>query len=76
MNTEEALLAFITWLVAIKSKYFFTNNYYNDLLKLIIDNLLKPHKVPKDIYQSMKMMSALTLKYEKIDVCPDNCMLF
>jgi hypothetical protein len=76
MNTEVALLAFITWLVAIKSKYFFTNNYYNDLLKLIIDNLLKPHKLPKDIYQSMKMMSALTLKYEKTDVCPDNCMLF
>jgi hypothetical protein len=22
------------------------------------------------------MMSALSLKYEKIDVCPDNCMLF
>jgi hypothetical protein len=22
------------------------------------------------------MMSALGLKYEKIDVCPDNCMLF
>jgi hypothetical protein len=32
--------------------------------------------VPKDIYQSKKIMSALSLKYEKIDVCPDNCMLF
>jgi hypothetical protein len=58
--------------VVIKSKYFFSNN----LLKLISDILPKPHKVSKDIYQSKKIMSALSLKYEKIDVCPDNCMLF
>jgi hypothetical protein len=75
-HTEVALLAFITRLVAIKSKYFFSNNCYNDLLKLISDILPKPHKVPKDIYQSKKMMSALDSKYEKIDVCRDNCMLF
>jgi hypothetical protein len=71
-HTEVTLLAFITWLVAIKSKYFFSNNCYNDLLKLISDILPKPHKVPKD----MKMMYVLSLKYEKIDICPDNCMLF
>jgi ferredoxin-like protein FixX len=62
--------------MAIKFKYFFSNNCYNDLMKLINDILLKPHKVTKDMYQSKKMMSTLGLKYEKIDVCPDNCMLF
>jgi hypothetical protein len=45
-------------------------------MKLINDILLKPHKVPKGMYQSMKLMSALGLKYEKIDVYPDKCMLF
>jgi ferredoxin-like protein FixX len=45
-------------------------------VKLISDILPKPHKVPKDMYQSRKMMPALSLKYEKIDVCPVNCMLF
>jgi hypothetical protein len=75
-HTEVTLLAFITWLMTIKSKYVFSNNCYNDLVKLISDILLKPHKVPKDMYQSKKVMSALCLKYEKIDVCPDNCMLF
>jgi hypothetical protein len=58
------LLAFITRLMAIKFKYFFSNI------------LPKPHKVPKDMYQSKKMMYALSLKYEKIDVCPDNYILF
>jgi hypothetical protein len=75
-HTEVTLLAFITRLVAIKSKYFFSNNCYTDLLKLISDILLKPHKVPRDMYPSKKMMSTLDLKYEKIDVCQDNCMLF
>jgi hypothetical protein len=75
-HTKVTLLAFITQLMAIKSKYFFSNNFYNDLMKLNSDILLKPHKVLKDMYQSKKMMSALSLKYEKIDICPDNCMLF
>jgi hypothetical protein len=75
-HTEVTLLAFITRLVAIQFKYFFSNNCYNDLLKLISDILLKSHKVHKDMHQSKNMMSALGLKYEKIDVCPDNCMLF
>jgi hypothetical protein len=40
------LLAFITLLVVIKFKYFFYNNCYKDLLKLIRDTIPKPHKVP------------------------------
>jgi hypothetical protein len=75
-HTEVTLLTFIIRLMAIKFKYFFSNNCYNDLVKLISDILLKPHKVTKDMYQSKKMMSPLGLKYEKIDVCPDNYMLF
>jgi hypothetical protein len=75
-DTEVTLLAFITRLMVIKSKYFFSNNCYNYLVKLISDILLKPHKVSKDMYQSKKLMSTLGMKYEKIDVCPDNCMLF
>jgi hypothetical protein len=75
-HTEVTLLAFIIRLMAIKSKYFFSNNCYNDLMKLIIDILSKPHKVPKDLYQSKKLMYSLYIKYEKIDVHLDNCVLF
>jgi hypothetical protein len=75
-HTKVTLLAFITQLMAIKSKYFFSNNCYNDLMKLISDVFPKPHKLPKDMYQSKKMVFALDLKYEKIDVCLNNCMLF
>jgi hypothetical protein len=53
-----------------------SNNCYNNLIKLISDILLKPQKMPKDMYHSKKLMCALSMKYEKIHVCLDNCMLF
>jgi hypothetical protein len=28
------------------------------------------------MYQFKKMLFGLGMKYEKIDACPDNCMLF
>jgi hypothetical protein len=34
------------------------------------------HKMPKDMYQSKKILSSLGMEYEKIDVCKNNCMLF
>jgi hypothetical protein len=61
-HIEVTLLTFITQMMVIKSKYFFSNNCYNDIMKLIIDILSQPHKVPKDMYQSKKIMSALDLK--------------
>jgi hypothetical protein len=60
----------------IKSKYFFSNSCYNDLMKLISDILPKPHKMSKDMYKSKKLLSSLGMIYEKINVCPDNYMLF
>jgi hypothetical protein len=32
--------------------------------------------MPKDMYQSKKLLSALGMEYEKIDVCKDNSMIF
>lgn len=74
--TTVTVLAFVTRLMAIKSKFAFSNNCYKELLKLISDVLPANHKMPKDMYQSKKLLSGLGMDYEKIDVCPDNCMLF
>jgi hypothetical protein len=45
-------------------------------LSLFNDVLPSNHKLPIDMYQSKKLLSALDLEYEKIDVCKDNCMIF
>jgi hypothetical protein len=54
-HIEVTLLDFMIQLVTIKS--FFSNNCYNELIKLISDILSKPHKVPKDMYKFKKMLS-------------------
>ena len=62
--------------MAIKSKFAFSNNCYKEIVNLISDVLPPNHKLPKDIYQSKKLLSGLRMDYEKIDVCENNCMLF
>jgi hypothetical protein len=70
------VLTFVTWLMAIKSKFFFSNNCYNELLKLIRDVLPNPNKLSKDMYHSKKLVKGLGTDYEKIDVFQNRCMLF
>jgi hypothetical protein len=70
------ILVFVTRLMAIKSKFAFSNNGYKELLNLISDVLPENHKMPNDMYQSTKLLSSLIMDYKKIDVCDNNCMLF
>jgi hypothetical protein len=62
--------------MAIKSKFFFSNNCYNKLLKLIGDVLSNPNKLSKDMYHSKKRVKGLGMDYEKIDIYRNSCMLF
>jgi hypothetical protein len=62
--------------MAMKSKYNFSNQCYNDIVKLIIDLIPMKHNMSKDLYRSKKIMSGLGMNYENIDMCEKNCMLF
>jgi hypothetical protein len=62
--------------MAIQSKFAFSNNCYKELLNMINDVLPENHKIPKDMYQSKKLLLGLGMDYEKIDVCDNNTMLF
>ncbi|WVZ94297.1 hypothetical protein U9M48_040203 [Paspalum notatum var. saurae] len=75
-HTKVSLLAFVTRLLAIRSKYFFSNKCFNDLVQLIGDVLPQPHKLPNDMYQCKRLTKAVGMGYEKIYMCPDGCMLF
>jgi hypothetical protein len=70
------VLAFVTRLMAIKSKFFFSNDCYNELMKLFRDVPPNPNKLPKGMYHSKKLVKGLSMNYEKIDVCQNSCMLF
>jgi hypothetical protein len=71
-----SILAFVTRITSIKSKFTFSNKCYKELLSLINDVLSSNHKMLKDMYQFKKLLSALGMENEKIDVCKDNYMIF
>jgi hypothetical protein len=75
-HTIVSVLTFVTHITSIKSKFAFSNKCYKELLSLFHDVLPSNHKMPKDMYQSKKLLSALGMEYEKIDVCKDNSMIF
>ena len=62
--------------MAIKSKHNISNSAYNDFVKLMDDVLLENHKLPKNLYFAKKILAGLGMKYEKIDVYPNNCIMF
>jgi hypothetical protein len=75
-GTELTVLQAETCLMGMKSKYNFSNQWYNDIVKLIIDLIPAKHNMPKDLYQSKKIIAGLGMNYKKIDVCKRNYMLF
>jgi hypothetical protein len=75
-HTKVTVIVFATRLMAIKSKFAFSTNCYKELLNFISDVFLENHKMPKNLYQSKKLLSRLGMDNEKIDVCDNNCMLF
>jgi hypothetical protein len=75
-GTELTILQAVTHLMGLKSKYNFSNQCYNNIVKLIIDIFPAKHNMPKDLYQSKKIVASLGMDYEKIDVCERSCMLF
>jgi hypothetical protein len=75
-GTDVTVLQVVTRIMAFKSMYNFSNQCYNDIMKLIIDLIPVKHNMLKDLYQSKKIMSGLGMNYEKIDAYEKNCMLF
>jgi hypothetical protein len=75
-GTELTILQAVTHLMGLKSKYNFSNQRYNNIMKLIIDIFPAKHNMPKELYQLKKIVASLGMNYEKIDVCKRSCMLF
>ena len=49
---------------------------FNRLLELFRDVLPETAHVPKDFYQTKQLVKGLGLSYEKIDACPNNCIIY
>jgi hypothetical protein len=74
-GTELTVLQAVTRLMGMKSKYNLSNQCYNDIVKLIIHIIPTKHNMPKNLYESKKIVVGLGMNYEKIDVCERNYIL-
>jgi hypothetical protein len=64
-HTKVSILAFVTRLMAIKSKFVFSNNCYNELF--LISKVFPPnHKMPKNVYQYRKLLSGLGMDQKRV----------
>ncbi|KAL8112257.1 hypothetical protein AgCh_019815 [Apium graveolens] len=73
---EHSKLLFVTKLLHFKNMYGCSQKGFEELLKLIRSVWPSPHTLP-ETYQNVKnMVRGLHLKYEKIDACENDCMLF
>jgi hypothetical protein len=55
--------------MGFKSKYSFSNQCNNDIMKFVIDLIPMKHNMPKNVCRSMKIVANLGMDYEKIDAC-------
>jgi hypothetical protein len=60
-GTDVTVLQDVTYLMRFKSKYNFSNQCYNDIMKLIIDHIPVKHNISKDLYQFKKIVSGLAM---------------
>lgn len=75
-HTQVSQLDATTRLLAVKSQYAISIAGFDALLNVVCALLPQGHKLPPNLYEAKKFLSALNMPYEKIDACPKNCMLF
>ena len=75
-STTHSSLSAVARLLALKSQYNMSIAHFEANLELINELLPLESKIPKDSYQSKKLLEGLGMPYQKIDVCYNNCMLY
>jgi hypothetical protein len=69
-------LPVIAHVFAIKSDYGVTEAGYEKIIKWVRSILLEGNRLKENFYAAKSMMKSLGLGYQKIDMCPNFCMLY
>ncbi|GKB07403.1 putative transposase-associated domain-containing protein [Tanacetum coccineum] len=75
-NSKYSKLSCLVHLYHIKCLNGWSNKSFSMLLEFLRDLLPEGNLLPKTTYQVKKILANLGLSYEKIDACPNGCMLF
>ena len=74
--TTHTELSGVMALFNLKTKHGWTDTSFTGLLETLQDMLPTGHKLPKSTYYAKKLMCPFGLEYEKIDACPNDCILY
>ncbi|XP_072076225.1 uncharacterized protein [Arachis hypogaea] len=74
--TKHTILSAVTQLVNLKSEFNMSESCYNRMVAIIKSMLPESEKLLEDFYRSKTMIQELRLGYDKIDACPNHCMLY
>jgi hypothetical protein len=66
----------ISRLIALKSQLGISQDGFDLVLKVLGKLFLKDHILPKNTYESQRLLRALKMPYEAIQACPNGCVLF
>jgi hypothetical protein len=75
-KTRVSQLDAISQLIALKSQLGISRDGFNLVLTVVGKLLPKDHILPKNTYESQRLLRALKMPYEPIQACPNGCVLF
>jgi len=70
------LLSAVLTLVNVKARYGWSDKSFSSLLQVVHDMLLEENMLPKSYYQAKKILCRMGMEYQKIHVCPNDCILY
>jgi hypothetical protein len=63
-------------LTAFKSQCSMSRDNFDGMLVVVGSLLSEGHILPKNLYESQKLLLTLKMPYEHIHACPNGCVLF
>lgn len=69
-------LSLVVRLMSLKAENHMSERYYDQLTELMKEILPQDNLVPDNFYSTKKLLRGMGLPVEKIDCCPNNCMIY
>jgi hypothetical protein len=73
---EFTQLRVVLELLKLKASHGWSDNSFSELLSLLEKLLPKPNTLPTSTYRAKKLICLLSLGVDKIQACPNHCILY
>ena len=75
-HTDVSQLDAVGRIMALKSQLGISRDGFDNMLTVFGSLLPGGHNLPRNMYESQKLLRALKMPYEQIHACPKGCVLF